>query len=365
MTAGPVSKAMAESSEAAPERSELKTYCKHLEIDEGFVLAAIDEWLAHGSGRRNGWRIRKEYGSAADLAAEIAREVRGRCLSLAPISTRERRDPSSGKVRSISVECVKQQVCDYLAVRALAPLISAKVGHWQVGGVPGRGPIAGKRAIERRVGPGVLFVHGDCVKAYQSIRTDAVAEYVGRRVRSPDVMYLVRTLLATMGGGLILGSYLSLQLCLLVTSCAYHAVEGLAYTRRGKRVPCASFQVWYADDVYMLGTSMKGLQRAMRAAAAALRPFGVSLHRWKVCRADCEPIRFTSYRITDRGTTLRKRLYVHVRRAFRRFARRGCAALARRVCSYWGYLSHTDSRRARARNGFDSIFSAARTVCAA
>lgn len=146
-------------------------------------------------------------------------------------------------------------------------------------------------------------------------------------------------------------------------SFAYHAVEEAAKERCGKRVRLAGCQVWYADDGYFLGNSKRSLGKAAAIAARVLGRLGLSLKPWKVRRNGAEPIDFAGYRIwcaRGRRVDLRKRLWKRLRRAFARYMRRRTERLARRVCSYWGWLKTAVMEHQM--NAKRCIFNAARAV---
>ena len=89
----------------------------------------------------------------------------------------------------------------------------------------------------------------------------------------------------------------------------------------------------------------------------------MSLKPWKVRRNGTEPIDFAGYRIwcaRGRRVDLRKRLWKRLRRAFARYMRRRTERLARRVCSYWGWLKTAVMEHQM--NGRRCIFNAARAV---
>ena len=195
------------------------------------------------------------------------------------------------------------------------------------------------------------------------MQTAIVEGLVARYVKNGQVLYLLHSLLSTMNGVLILGSYLSLRLAAFVISFAYHAVEEAAKERRGKRVRLAGCQVWYADDGYFLGNSKRSLRKAAAIAARVLGRLGLSLKPWKVRRNGAEPIDFAGYRIwcaRGRRVDLRKRLWKRLRRAFARYMRRRTERLARRVCSYWGWLKTAVMEHQM--NVKRCIFNAARAV---
>lgn len=131
----------------------------------------------------------------------------------------------------------------------------------------------------------------------------------------------------------------------------------------GKRVRLAGCQVWYADDGYFLGNSKRSLRKAAAIAARVLGRLGLSLKPCKVRRNGAEPIDFAGYRIwcaRGRRVDLRKRLWKRLRRAFARYGRRRTERLARRVCSYWGWLKTAVMEHQM--NGRRCIFNAARAV---
>lgn len=339
----------------------MRTYCKNFAFTRQHVARALEEWKMGDSGRQNRHRVADEYGSESALVDEIWRELSAETLAFAPIKTYQKHDPNSGKLRSISVENVKRQVCNYLCVAALEPLLSAKVGFWQVSsGTKGKGAAMGMRRLRRAARRFAYHAHVDIRNCYGTMRTDMVERLVGRYVRNGKVAYLLHALLSTMGGTLILGSYLSLRLAALVISFAYHAVEGACAHRRGKRVSLVGCQVWYADDGYLLGNSKKALRRAVGIVRRVLAGLGLELKPWKVSRNGSEPIDFAGYRVWVGRADLRKRLWKRLRRAFSRFSRRRTGRLARRACSYWGWLVTADieaQRRLRHRT-----FNAARAA---
>ena len=77
-------------------------------------------------------------------------------------------------------------------------------------------------------------------------------------------------------------------------------------------------------------------------------------------RNDAEPIDFAGYRIRPKRVDLRKRLWKRLRRAFTRFDRRRGHRLAKRACSYWGWLKTAEMERQMTCR--QRIFNAARAA---
>ena len=84
----------------------MKRYCKKFALTRQVLEDGYADWLACESGKKNGWRVRREYGTAAALLDEIEREIRERSLTFRPLHSYERADGTSGKVRRITVESV-------------------------------------------------------------------------------------------------------------------------------------------------------------------------------------------------------------------------------------------------------------------
>lgn len=345
----------------------MKTYCKHTRIDEALVREAYERWLRSRSGKRNGWRVEKEHGSAQALITEIADEVSGRRLTLRPISRHRYVEPTNGKVRTIGVESVKQQVIDYAIVVAIDPMLSAKVGFWQVGGIPGKGQLMAARALRRWSQGGGYWVHVDVAKCYPSISCDLVRGIIHRYVRSGDVTYALDTVLDTYDGGLEIGSYLSLRLSQLVLSFAYHRVEGMRKTKRGTSRSLITHQVWYADDAILMSRDKRDMRSAVRSLERYMHnELGLSIHPWKICRiGDDEPIDLAGFVVRPRRTTVRTSVFLRARRSVRRFEKTPTERRARQVTSYWGWLSNADCDRFVRRSGVSrAIIDASRMISA-
>lgn len=305
---------------------------------------AYEAWLASPSGHRNSWRVAQEHGTADGLVDEICREVRTRTLAFAPIRRRERVEPTNGKVRRIGIQSVKQQVCDYLAVTCMEPMLDARVGHWQVGGVRGRGGAMALRGMRRWAREGGWFAKTDVTKCYPSTSPELVSRLLHRWVGSADVLYVADALLATYDHGLEIGSYFSLRMELLVLSCAYHHLESLHKVRRGREVALVTHQMWHCDDVMVLARSKRDLGVAMRSLERYMADeLGLSVKPWKACRVgDGEPLDMAGYQVRPGHVRVRGPTFLRARRAVRRYRRRPTPRRARRVTSYVGVLAHAD-----------------------
>ena len=128
----------------------MKTYCRGLAIDRAIVEEAYREWCEAPAGKKNAWRVVQEHGSAASLIDEVAREIAERRLVFEPIHRYDHIEPTNGKVRTIGVSSVKQQLVDYVVVHCCADFLKARVGHYQASSVKGKGATFAMRTIPNR-----------------------------------------------------------------------------------------------------------------------------------------------------------------------------------------------------------------------
>lgn len=346
------------------ERMVLKTYCKNLVVDEAFVAEAYDRWRRNEAGRKNAWRVDRQYGSAAALIAEITREANDGTLSFEPIETRPRNE--DGKVRDIGVEPVKQQVCGYVVDLAIEELWDARVGYWQISR-PGFGQFRASGAVQRWMVECEYHTHLDFRKCYDNARCADVQRIIDRHVRSKVIRSMAAAIMASYPGGhLMIGSYLSLRMAQLVLSYGYHHVEGLGKVRRGKRRALVAHQCWYVDDVWLFSDSKRDLKQAVGSLAGYMRKeFGLEIKPWKICRSgDDEPADIAGVAVRPNRITVRDKTFLRARRALMRYRRKPRDIhLARRVLSYNGWLKHADCLGFMARSGaFSAVRLAKRTV---
>lgn len=328
---------------------------------------AYARWRSGESGSKNEYRVYEEYGTPDALVEEIASEIASRTLSFRPIHRYPRRESTNGKLRIIGVESVKQQVCDYVADAALASLIDARVGYWQVASIRGKGQLMLVEACQRWCREYAYHVHVDIRKCYPSIKVDVVRRILRKYVRSDDVLYLCDSLLDTYEGSLEIGSYFSLRMAQLVLSFGYHFLEDVHKERRGKRVRLIGAQGWYADDGFVFGDCKRDLEMAVRRLERFYAEgFGLTLKGWKVSRCgDDEPVRALGFTVRPDRVTVKDDLYLRIRAAFRDFERHPTEAAARRVTSYWGYLAHSDSTKAIEDHGYLGTVKRARRLASA
>ena len=337
----------------------MKRYCKGIDItDKDLIRTAVIDCLADKKNRRDVRALMQRYGTVDAIVAMMQGEIRARSLQLKPMWYSVKEDGSSGKIRRIGIQDIKQQLYDYVAVYALRPAF-ARIGEYQCAAIPGRGQIYGLKAIQRWLrNPGIKYACKlDIRHCYESIDRGLLMAFMRRHIKNDALLWLLQTLINTFDRGLSIGSYLSQYLCNLYLSDLYHEIAESMYKLRGrkrggKRVNLARHVLFYMDDILLLGASAKDMHAAAKQVIAKAAAMGLKIKPdWRVFRiADAKGgrggfIDMMGFRFYREYTTIRSRVFLRLRRAFLRAQRRRTLSLraAQRCIAYFGFVLHTSS----------------------
>ena len=352
----------------------MKKLCKDVDItDRGLISRAVYaclnkkykrndvvKYLSQVSGieqeyiRCIYYRYRKSamYPFTEIAISEIQAEIIGGNMSFPQIWYREKIDGSSGKVRRIGIQNIKQQLYDYIAVEALKPVLK-RIGEYQYASIKGRGTTKGKEVISRWIRNRDMryFAKLDVRKCFESIDHGKMMDFLRRRVKNEPLLHLIETMLGSFERGLSIGSYLSQYLCNLYMSILYHEIKEQMYrTRRGKhgekRVNLVRHCLIYMDDILMIGSRKIDLEKAVKLTVQKASEMGLQIKdNYQIRQIEGNNIDMLGYKIYRTHTEIRGRTYLRVRRSFRRARKRLTEGVARKCLSYYGYLKHTNSRR--------------------
>lgn len=162
---------------------------------------------------------------------------------------------------------------------------------------------------------------------------------------------LIRILIGSFEKGLSIGSYLSQYLCNLYMSILYHYImEDLYRVRRGKegnaRVRLVNKCLIYMDDILIIGSRRRDLQKAIRLIIQKAAELGLVIKaNYQIRNIGGNAIDMMGYKIYRTHTEIRGRIFLRIRRAFRRAKSNLTIQIAKKCLSYYGYLKHTNSRR--------------------
>lgn len=352
----------------------MKRLCKDVDItDRGLISKAVYaclskkykrndvvKYLSQVSGIKQEYIrcIYYRYGKKAMypfteiVISKIQNEIKSGNISFPEIWYREKVDGSSGKIRRIGIQNIKQQLYDYIAVEGLKPVLK-RIGEYQYASIEGRGTVKGKEVISRWIRNRDMryFVKLDVRKCFESIDHGKLMRYLRMRMKNEPLINLVELLIGSFERGLSIGSYLSQYLCNLYMSILYHEIKERMYrTRRGKhgekRVNLVRHCLIYMDDILMIGSRKIDLEKAVKFTVQKASEMGLQIKdNYQVRQIEGNNIDMLGYKIYRTHTEIRGRTYLRVRRAFRRASRCLTEVLAWKCLSYNGYLKYTNSKR--------------------
>ena len=363
----------------------MKTYCKKVDItDRKLIQRAVYKCLKKKYKRNDVHRMFAEYtGLSADFIRRVLNEfgIKGlkplvemvidgvreeiiqNNIKFKPIWYKNKIDASSQKVRRIGIQNIKQQIYDYIAVEAMGDILK-RIGEYKCAALKGRGQSYGIKAIKRWMRNKNIRYTGQCdiKKCYPSIDRNKLLEFLEKRIKNKPLLGLIRRLVMTFDTGLSIGSYLSQYLCNLFLSQVYHAVAERMYRVRKKRngtkkrINLVKHQLFFMDDMLILGTNASDIHKAMDMIMQKDKEMGLEIKdSWSVfttvskSKDDGHFIDIMGVRIYRQHTTIRRRVFLRVRRAYKnaialiKQSKNVPLWLARKCMSYKGILDNTES----------------------
>lgn len=282
------------------------------------------------------------------IITELQSEIISESISFPTIWYREKVDGSSGKIRRIGIQNIKQQLYDYIAVEALNPVLK-RIGEFQYASIKGRGTTKGKEVIARWLKNRSMryFVKLDVRKCFESIDHNLLIKVLEKHVKNEKLIWLIKTLISSFEKGLSIGSYLSQYLCNLYMSIIYHYImEGLYKIRRGKRVNLVRHCLIYMDDILLIGSQKRDMNKAVKQVIMKSKEMGLEIKpNYQIKPIDGNCIDMMGFKIYRTHTEIRGRIFLRVRRSFRIARNHITIRTAKKCISYYGYLKHTNSKR--------------------
>lgn len=282
----------------------------------------------------------------------VREEMINRNVTFPPIWYRTKVDGSSGKVRRIGIQNIKQQLYDYIAVEAMGPFWK-RFGEYQYASIKGRGTTKWMKVIRRWLQNTSLryFVKLDVRRCFESIDHEKLMTFLRRHIKNEPLLWLVQVLINSFESGLSIGSYLSQYLCNAYMSIIYHHVkEDMYKMRRGARVNLIHRCMIYMDDILLIGSRKRDMEKAIKNVVALADDMGLEIkpnYQTKAIDRNCiDMLGFRTYRT---HVEIRKSIFIRVRRAYKKIRKAPTVRIARKCISYYGYLKYSNSRRIEKR----------------
>lgn len=343
------------------------------------VLTDIEEWT--GYSRFEIWQTELENPEhMTGLKYEIMDErafalddmmdaiENGEEIDLDAVTTRSKRDGTTGKIRDIAYLCIRHQLLDHIVTLGMEPLLNARFLPCQHASLQGRGPSKLARQVRRVLNrkAGIHYaIKTDCSKAYASTRYRIIRNIL--KIEIPRARWIHRAMAVleknAPGGHLIIGGYLDARLFNFVMSYALRYVLSLYKSRRENKIPLVIAMGNYMDDCVFFSSSATSLAQAVRKYTAYMeeqykikaRPTTGILRLWTVeeekehkrrerpAERGCPMIDIGGFRICRSHITIRTRNAVKAIR---------CLDRAWREYKATGTLKHQRANSIISRNSF-------------
>ncbi|NLV59187.1 MAG: hypothetical protein GXY67_10535 [Clostridiales bacterium] len=248
-------------------------------------------------------------------AAVMSRKVKSGEWQPHPPQRSTRRMPN-GKIRNIAKATFDDHIAHWALINTIKAALMRGMYAFCCGSLPGRGLKLVRQSIQKWIRePDVkYFVKLDIRKFYENINIDLLMRQLERVIADRPILNLIRRILDTSGPGMPVGFYISPWLANYhLQGLDHYIVQGLYKTRRGKRVSFVKHYVRYMDDMLLIGSSRRDLEKAVRAIIAYLRDeLGLSVKEtWEIkeigelivgsdgkrkCRAGTYPVDMGGYK---------------------------------------------------------------------
>jgi hypothetical protein len=248
-------------------------------------------------------------------AAELSSKVKNGEWQLHPPERSTRRMPN-GKIRHIAKATLDDHIVHWALINTIMPALTRGMYAYCCGSLPGRGLKLVRKSIQKWIRePDVkFFVKLDIRKFYENINVDLLMQQLERVIADRPILNLIRRILDTSGPGLAVGFYTSPWFANYhLQGLDHYIMQGLYKLRRGKRVAFVKHYVRYADDMLLIGSSKRDLEKAVRAIIAYLQnELGLSVKgAWEIkeigelnvdgegkrkCRAGTYPVDMGGYK---------------------------------------------------------------------
>lgn len=226
---------------------------------------------------------------------------------------------STGKVRKIDCTTLNDHFVLWMLVLAIEKPLKRGMYKYSCGSIPGRGIEYARKAIEgwTKSSKCKYFVKLDITKFYESVDHDVLKALFRRVIKDKRILAVIDVVIGMIKKGLPIGSYASQWFANFYLQIIDHFImQELYKIRRGKRVNYVHFYLRYMDDMLLIGTSKRNLEKAVRAVGEKLHnEFKVEIKdAWEIKSIDEYPIDIVGYRFYRTHTVMRKRIFLRAKR---------------------------------------------------
>lgn len=278
--------------------------------------------------------------------------------------------PPRGKKRNINCPTLTDHLIHWMIIQTIKPCIMRGMYDHTYGSIPGRGIDAARATVERWVqhdDKAKYFVKLDIRKFYDNVDQDILLDAYRKVIKDEKVLALLHTLIRAAPSGVPIGAYPSQwNGNFYLQPLDHHIVQDLYKTRRGKRTNFVRHYLRYMDDMLLIGTSKRDLEKAVRdiirycreTLKIEIKPCWeikiiatskIDANGKKIVEPHTAPIDICGYRFYKDHTEVRGSIFLHASRLASKIAKNldeeGFVFLveAEGLVSLCGWFEHADS----------------------
>ena len=254
-------------------------------------------------------------------------------------------EPSSKKERELSIpNYYPDLIIQWAIVLVIEKTIRKGMCDCCVGSVPKRGPLVGKKRVEKwlKRDKKIKYIEKlDIRHFFQNVDVEVMKKQFRRKIKDPVLLSVLDEILdrgsRNTGKGLPIGYYTSQWFSNFCLERLDHVILEECTPRHYIR---------YVDDIVIMDSNKRKLREIKNRIDKELETIGLSLKdNWQIFKKHSRPLDFLGYRFYDGYVLLRKRILIHMFRLARRFHKQHKKAVqtARALMSLLGWLKHVDN----------------------
>ena len=273
--------------------------------------------------------------------------------------------PAYGKKRNIDCPTLADHIIHWMLIQTIHDAIMRGMYEHSYGSIPKRGIDAARKSVEKWVRQDTkakYFVKLDIRKFYEHIDHELLKAAFRRVIKDPRLLEVTDRVIDCIPAGVPIGTYTSQWFAnFFLQPLDHHIKQDMCKLRRGKRTNWVTHYLRYMDDLLLIGTSKRDLEKAVRETirfCAAELKLEIK-DCWEIRRIAMDskdvapgvaPVDIVGYRCYRDHTEVRGSIFLHTSRLAtkieKRLRERGEVLLrdAEAVVSLCGWFQHADSK---------------------
>lgn len=314
------------------------------------------------------WR-QIDIGKAREYVRPICLKLQNKTWKHAPPRHRlqycRNRASSKGKWRDLYIPTLEDHIVAHMLMQGSMKAFMRGMHPNCCGSIPGRGIKHILKKVNHWFRDDLecrYFVKLDIRKFFDNIDGEILKQKLARKIKDKDALWAWGQIIDSAPMACPVGYYTSPWLAnLYLEELDWFIAQQLYKVRRGKRINYVRHQLRYIDDILLIGTSKRDMDKAVHAIAEYLQKnYGLEIKpTWEIKKigkhelvaGEWQMISGTywcdigGYKFCKDATILRDGIYLHTKRLAKKIYKQGYATehQCRSLTSQIGWATHCDS----------------------